>query len=145
MTRIEAIGAGLSGVAMVFFFAMLLITPGFWFDLRSLTIQDAAKGQAVRLEYDREFYRDFNGGWNVAIWVMDRGEWTAYCHADGAWPYRKATPDPSRDLAWLVDGDARCSALPPGTYQVEVTVTANPDTIIARSQTIISNPFEVRP
>jgi len=48
-------------------------------------------------------------------------------------------------LDGLVDGDARCSALPPGTYQVEVTVTANPDTIIARSQTILSNPFEVRP
>lgn len=145
MTRIEAIGAVIAGVSLVFFFALLLITPGFWFDLRSIQVPDAKQGRPVRISYEREFYRDFFGGWDVAIWAMDRGEWTAYCHADGAWPYRKALPDPARDLAWLVDGDERCTDLPPGVYQVEVTVTANPDTIIARSQTIVSNPFEVRP
>lgn len=145
MTRIEAIGATFAAASAVFFLAMLLVTPGLWLELRSLTIADAKIGQPVRIDYDRVFHRDFTGEWGVAIWTLDRGEWTAYCHADGDWPYRAGKPGESRDLAWLVDGDARCSNLPVGTYQVEVTVTANPDTIISRSAVVMSNPFEVRP
>jgi hypothetical protein len=46
-------------------------------------------------------------------------------------------------LAWLVDGDTRCSFLPVGTYSVDVKLTANPGAMIERSETITSNPFMV--
>ena len=48
-------------------------------------------------------------------------------------------------LDWLIGESAWCLPMGPGQYRVEVTVTANPDTLIARSQTIISNVFEVTP
>lgn len=145
MTRIEAIGATCAALAMAVFFALLVVTPALWLDLRSLQIMDAKAGQPVLIEYDRAFSRDFTGEWAVAIWTMDRGEWASYCYADGAWPYRIGTPTKKRDLAWLVDGDERCTNLPPGIYQAEVTVTANPGTVLARSESVMSNAFEVRP
>ena len=143
MTKIEAWGAVASGAAFLVFLALLMVTPGYWFDLRSLAVEDAKYGRPIPIEYHREFYRDFDGAWRVMIWKLDRGEWTSYCEASGSWGYRKATPDPEKDLAWLVDGKPRCSLLPVGVYTAEVKIAANPGSILERSQSIMSNPFEV--
>lgn len=145
MTRIEAIGATAAGAALAGFVALLLVTSSHWFVLRGLTVADAKQGFPAKITYDREFYRDFDGAWRVLIWQIERGEWQSYCEASGAWGYRKARPDPNKDLAWLVDGEHRCSDIPAGTYAVELQVSANPGSLIERSQTITSNPFEVRP
>lgn len=145
MTRIEAIGAAVAGFCLLGFLALLMVTSSLWFDLRNLTVSDARVGQPVAISYDREFYRDFDGSWRVLIWQQHRGSWQAYCEASGQWGYRMSKPDQKKDLAWLVDGEPRCSNLPPGVYSIEVKVTANPDSIIARSDVITSNAFEVTP
>ena len=145
MTRIEWwIIGGLTALTLGFL-SSLVITSSWWFRLNSLTIHDSRVGEIARLTYDREFYRPFNGHWDVSVWQMDRGEWAAYCWASGDWPYKPATPRTDKTFDWLTDNDARCNPLPAGQYRVELTITANPGTIISRSQTITSNVFEVRP
>lgn len=145
LTRIEQwIIATAAGVTLTFIAAMF-VTTSWWFSLTGLHVSNAIAGRAPTIEYHRSFRRDFWGEWSVAVWRMERGVWTAYCAAGGQWPYKRSTPDPHRDLEWMVGGSARCSLLPPGTYHLEVTLTANPDTIISRSETINSNAFEILP
>jgi len=143
MTKVEAWGAAASALGFLAFLVLLMVTPGYWFDLRSLAVADAKVGKPIPIEYHREFYRDFDGSWRVLIWKLDRGEWTSYCEASGSWGYRKAIPAPEKDLSWLVDGEARCSFLPAGTYTAEVKLAANPGSVLERSESITSNPFEV--
>lgn len=145
MTRIEAAGITAAGIALIGFLSMLFVNASLWFDLRSLQISDSRVGQAVQITYDREFYRDFDGAWRVLVWQVDRGERRSYCEASGSWGYRKAAPEQHKDLAWLVDGEPRCANLPAGAYAVEVKLTANPGSFVARSEAITSNVFEVRP
>lgn len=145
MTRIERwIIAGLT-VMTGCFMASLIVTSSWWFSLNRLAIHDARYGQPIQIEYDREFRRDFTGEWVVAIWKSDRGEWAAYCAAGGEWPYKRAHPKQTKTLDWLIGESAWCLPMGPGQYRAELTVTANPGTIISRSQTIISNVFEVTP
>ena len=145
MTRIEwGIIGGLTALTLGFLSSMV-ITSSWWFRLNSLTIHDSRVGEIARLTYDREFYRPFNGHWDISVWQMDRGEWASYCGASGDWPYNPARPNQEKTFDWLTDDDPRCSRLPPGEYRAELTLTANPGTILARSQTITSNVFEVRP
>jgi hypothetical protein len=145
LTKVEASGITAAVVTMIGFMALMLLTPAHWFELKRIEVLNARQGQPVPIIYDREFYRDFDGEWFVAVWRMDRAEWASYCAASDKWSYRAASPDHRKDLEWLVGGNDRCSNLPPGTYRLDVTVTANPDSIIARSQTITSNAFEVTP
>lgn len=144
MTRIEWwIIGGLTALTLGFL-SSLVITSSWWFRLNSLTIHDSRVGEIARVTYDREFFRPFNGHWDVSVWQMDRGEWAAYCDAHGDWAYKPAKPRTDKTFDWLTDDDTRCSRLPVGQYRAELTLTANPGTIIARSQTIVSNVFEVR-
>jgi hypothetical protein len=132
-------------VLLVSFIALTLLTSGFWLRLDKLSVADACAGATVPLYYDRTFVRDFHGEWLVSVWRLDHGEWGAWGSARGAWDYLAASPAKSRDLAWLVSDDPRTSRLPPGTYRVNVSITANPDTIFSRTATVQSNPFEVQP
>ena len=124
---------------------MLFVTPAYWLDLRSLAIANARYGQPINMAYDREFYREFFGAWNVSIWRNQRGEWAAYCGVSGEWPYKAGKPDPDKTLEWLVDGDKRCTHLPPGDYRVDVRITANPGGVFARTGLVSSNVFAVMP
>ncbi len=145
MTKIERwIIAGLT-VMTGCFMASLIVTSSWWFRLNSLTIHDSRIGEVAGITYDREFYRSFTGHWDISVWQMDRGEWAAYCGASGDWPYKPARPASDKTFDWLTDNDPRCSRFPVGQYRAELTITANPGTIISRSQTIVSNVFEVRP
>jgi len=123
----------------------LMVTPGYWMRLGPMQVSDARVGQAVPIHYDREFRRDFIGHWIVAVWRQDRGAWLAWCSTAGDWPYKVGTPNPAVDLDWLVSGNARCSRLVPGQYRVEVAITANPGSLIARTETVVSNAFEIIP
>lgn len=145
LSRLEGWIIGGVIVALFAFLFALVATAGWWMRLDSLHVADARVGQPVPIEYHRTFLRDFQGEWQVAIWQMERGNWEAFCAVSDRFPYRARTPDPLQTLEWLVDGDTRCSRLPPGTYQAEVTVTANPGTLLARSETLLSNPFTVSP
>jgi len=144
MTRIEWwIIGGLTALTLGFL-SSLIVTSSWWFSLNSLTIHDSRIGEVAGITYDREFYRSFTGHWDISVWQMDRGEWAAYCGASGDWPYKPARPVSDKTFDWLTDDDPRCSRFPVGQYRAELTITANPGTIISRSQTIVSNVFEVR-
>lgn len=131
-------------VAMLFLsVGAMFVTADRWVILRSLTVIDAHAGQEVAIIYDREFKRDFIGAWNVFVWQIQRGEWSAFCEAHGQWPYATARPAKSRTLSWLTNQDPRCSELPPGEYAIDVHVTANPASILARTARIRSNVFTV--
>jgi len=145
LTRAEQWIIGGTVAATLAFFAALMVTPAFWMRLGPMEVRDTRLGQPVPIQYDREFRRDFLGSWVVAIWRQNRGEWMAWCAAEGSWPYKASIPATDVDLEWLVSGDVRCSHLPPGQYRIEVAVTANPGTLISRTETVMSNAFEVRP
>lgn len=125
------------------FIILTALTSGFWMRLDRLQIADVCAGQPVPITYDRTFLRDFHGQWRVAVWELDRGEWQAYAGASGDFDYKAATPRPDRDMEWLTGGYHRASILPPGTFRVDVTITANPGTIFSRTAAVASNPFEV--
>jgi hypothetical protein len=145
MNNMERVMVAVAGLAMVFAIALMFVTSGRYMDLQSLHVHDSKAGQPVAIAYDREFRRDFYGQWNVFVWEVARGVPQSYCETGGAWPYKTGKPDRQKTLEWLVDGDQRCSKLPPGLYQVEVKIKANPGGILERTARVTSNVFEVSP
>ena len=144
MNAIERAMVAIAGLAMVLALAVMFVTSGRYMDLQRLTIADATYGGDIAIHYPREFRRDFFGEWHVFVWDIVKGEARSYCEANGAWPYTEGDKDPSKTLEWLVDGKDRCFQLPPGLYYVEVRITANPGSILARTGSVRSNVFEVR-
>lgn len=145
MNNTERVMVAVAVLAMALAIALMFVTSGRYMDLQSLHIHDAKAGHPVSIAYDREFRRDFYGQWNVFVWEVARGVPQSYCEAGGSWPYKPGTPDRQKTLEWLVDGDERCSKLPPGLYQVEVKIKANPGGILERTARVTSNVFEVSP
>lgn len=145
MTRVEGVGTAVVASMLLVFLGLLCVTPAYWLDLRSLHVNDSRAGQDAPIDYDREFFRDFQGAWSVSVWRFERGQWMAWCNVPGEWPYKAGKPEAKKTWGWLVERDPDCANLPPGIYQAEVRITANPGSLIARTDAILSNAFEVRP
>lgn len=121
-----------------------VVTSDWWVRLDKLQVQDARPMTDTPVIYKREFFREFSADWNVSVFVMDRGEWSAYNSCGGHWDdYKPGKPNPYKTLAWLVGNDPDCWALPKGTYYITVSLTIAPGSLLSRRATIASNVFEV--
>jgi hypothetical protein len=89
-----------------------------WFDARSMAVQDVASGAPVVLSVDRIIRRPFVGQWSVNVRrATDSGGWEIICAATGGGSYRPdaALPEPLT-LDWWTNG--QCTDLPPGQMYI---------------------------
>lgn len=121
-----------------------IVTSDWWVKLESLHVQDARPMADTPIIYTREFFKEFAADWNVSVYVMDRGEWSAYDSCGGHWDaYKPGIQNPYKTLSWLSGNDTDCWRLPPGTYYITVSLTIAPGSLLSRTATIASNVFEV--
>lgn len=144
LTRVERAIAVVTALALFGFVGLTVLTASFYMRLDRLEIRDACAGTSPAIFYDRTFRRNFPGIWRVSLWHLEQGEWVAWRSTSGEFDYTTGTPPRARNLLWLVNGAPEMGRPPVGIYRAKVTVTALPDSIISRSESIESNAFEVR-
>lgn len=118
-----------------------------WMEVRSVRVFDARAGEPIRLFVDRAIKSDFVASFSVRVRLERGGTSEVVCSVDSQpGPYRADArlPDPLT-LDWWTHG--RCASLPPGVYTVTTTwrIDPPPDFIPAKTVTVRSNPFEVKP
>lgn len=147
VTRLEKAFAGVLLAGLVYFVAMIVPFPGWWFSVQAITVHDTIEGQAVSMDYARRIERDFFGEWSVEIERVERGEWSSYC----ATPITRQQYKEYRSvpeivtLEWFAYTNERCYRLPSGVYRVHAVWVINPGTPLRRTVEAYSNAFVVAP
>ena len=95
-------------------------SPSYWFEVRSVFIPDAARGNFIPMVVDREIHLPFTGEYRVEARNIIGN--TIECEAHGKVDYRPDAelPEPLV-LSWWAYSDTRCHDLPNGTYSVKTT------------------------
>lgn len=130
--------AWMTGAAMAVIFVFVaapVIVPLFWpmsfyYELRSVMVEDATEGKSPKVKVDRNIYRDFRGRYEIQILKLEGAEFTAFwaCgeHRSPRRTYRVgATLPADMNLDWWMDiPPNRECPLPPGEYRIITTVYA---------------------
>lgn len=136
--RYTVVNAWLTGAAMALMFAFVIAPTAisalfpmtFFYELRSVTIDDAPSGQPPHIVVDRTINRVFTGRFDNVIMREQGSEFVAYwsCGTHGS-DWRQYRPDAAlpigADMDWWLDipPNRECH-LPPGRYKLVTTIFA---------------------
>lgn len=137
--------------ATIFFFPVFfaLAWPmSYWFEVRTVHINDARVGEQITMLVDREVKESFVGTYGVTIHKWSSTGPVAYCRMNGGpWEYRQGAAYPiPLTLAWWTEHAKACNPLPVGQYQV-TTRWVKPGDVLPpeKSTSNTSNIFTVNP
>lgn len=115
----------------------------YWYELRSLEVEDVRAGQPIQLRMDRSIHNPFIGTVTVIVRKQRPEGWEAVCNGTGAgdFPLDAILPKPTT-LRWLSSG--ACDTLnEPGDYRVTTIITVLPGLHLRRTLIYESNIFRV--
>lgn len=118
----------------------------YWFEVRSVRVQNSVAAASIVMKVDREIKRPFDAVWTTQVRTFrPDGEGYVACTASAYSEYKAGADLPQLlTMDWWTDG--RCPTLPPGKYMLSTAWRINPSGIwpskIVRAD---SNVFEVLP
>ena len=146
---------GMLALLAVFFVAPaivpLVVPMSRYYELKSVTVEDATVGTPSRMIVDRTIHRDFRGHFEIEIMRAVGSEfavmWECGPHAsDWRWYRDEAVlPDDLTLDWWLGIPPNRECRLAPGTYKIMTTIYARGPLGAVLSTTTESNVFRVHP
>lgn len=118
-----------------------------WLEVESVHVFDARAGEPIRMLVARRIHGPFVAAFSVRVHILRSGSSEVVCSVDarpGQYRQDATLPDPLT-LSWWTHG--QCQSLPAGIYTVTTTWTIDPPQplVPAKTVTVTSNPFEVKP
>ena len=144
MTLDEKFGIPVLFAIMAIVLASFLTSANQYMTVLRFDLLDAPFGEPIKLDYDREIKRDFDGLWRVDLYRA--GVWIETARAAGVHTYRTTAtlpPADDLDLDWLSYGDPDFANLPCGRYSVAVKWFINPESHLMRRSVEASDDFVV--
>lgn len=131
---------------MLFNVITTLWPAAYWFEVRSVEVQDSVAGASIAMSVDREIKRPFDAVWTAQVRTF-KSDGTGYvaCTASAYSEYKAGAELPKMlTMDWWTDG--RCATLPPGRYMLSTAWRINPNGVFpSKIVRIDSNVFEVKP
>jgi hypothetical protein len=137
--------------ATIFFTPVLLALAwpmSYWFEVRTVHINDARVGEQITMLVDREVKKSFVGTYGITIHKWSNAGPVAYCRMSGGpWEYRRGAAYPiPLTLAWWTENAPSCNPLPAGQYQVTTRWVNDGNVLLPeKSISVTSNIFTVNP
>ena len=98
----------------------LMWPASWWFDVKSIHVQNTWSGERIGMIVDRKINRPFRGEWQVTIRSWDGSGWVTWCNASGASHYATEAKFPKMlTLDWWTNG--QCHPLPSGRYMMQTS------------------------
>lgn len=128
--------------------AIYLWPMSYWFDVRTVHVNDSRVGEPITMLVDRDVKESFLGMYYVTIHKWKTNGPSAYCRMQGGpWEYKKGAVYPvPLTLLWWTEGSNDCARPPPGQYQITTRwVNVGNGLLPEKSVTAVSNIYTVHP